>query len=116
NWAGDLVLHEEYQGAEAAYARSLTLFDSDPNVYDDLASLYRRTGRCEASIALYRRALALDPTRGQTTIRLIGCLVDRGRFAEARALAQEQVDQGVSAFESIVPLVDSAARASRSDR
>ncbi len=111
NYAGDLVLQDRPDDARAAYARSLALFDRDPTVYDDLAGLERREGRCDRSLPLLDQALRLDPERHQTAARQIGCLVTLGRFDSARAVARARVARGHEEFRSLLGLVDSAERA-----
>ena len=111
NYAGDLVLQDRPEEARAAYARSLGLFDRDPTVFDDAAGLERREGRCDRSLPLLDRALALDPERHQTAARLIGCLVTLGAFDSARAVARERMARGHEEFRSLLSLVDSADRA-----
>jgi tetratricopeptide (TPR) repeat protein len=110
NWAGDLVLREQPDSAAASYRRSLDLFDRDPEVYDDFASLNRRTGHCEAAVPLFRRSLELDPARHQTAARLIGCLVTLRQFDAARAEAAGRIGLGREEFRDLRALVDSAER------
>lgn len=111
NYAGDLVLRDQPDSARLAFERSLALFDRDPNVMDDLAGLERREGRCERSVPLLRRALALDPGRDLTAARLVGCLVTLGAFDSARVEAQLRLRRGREEFHSLLLLVDSAERA-----
>ena len=108
SWAGDLVLQNRPDEAFAAYRHSLSLFDRDPVVYDDLASLYRRTGHCATAIPLFRAALAIDSTRHMSASRLIGCLTAMGAFDAARAEARHRVAMGREEFASLLTLVDSA--------
>ena len=115
NYAGDLVLQGRPDDARAAYARSLSLFDRDPTVYDDFAGLERREGRCDRSLPLLDQALHLDPERPQTAARLIGCLVTLGAFDSARGVARRQVAGGHEEFRSLLGLVDSAAQARHLD-
>ncbi|MDX2121725.1 MAG: hypothetical protein SF070_11800, partial [Gemmatimonadota bacterium] len=110
-YAGDLVLRDQPDSARLAYARSLALFDRDPNVLDDLAGLERREGRCERSVPLLRRALGLDPGRDLTAARLVGCLVTLGAFDSARVEARLRLQQGREEFRSLLLMVDSAERA-----
>jgi Flp pilus assembly protein TadD len=84
DWAAELVSQERDTEAAGALRRSLSLFDRDPAVYDDLAAIERRLGRCDRAIPLFRVALVFDPTRYPTAVRLIGCLAALGDFAGAR--------------------------------
>ena len=111
NYAGDLVLRDQPDSARTAYERSLALFDRDPNVMDDFAGLERREGRCERSVPLLRRALALDPGRDLTAARLVGCLVTLGAFDAARVEAQLRLRRGREEFRSLLLMVDSVERA-----
>lgn len=111
NYAGDLVLRDQPDSARMAYGRSLALFDRDPNVVDDFAGLERREGRCEHSVPLLRRALALDPGRDLTAARLVGCLVTLGAYDSARAEARLRLRRGREEFRSLLLMVDSVERA-----
>ncbi len=115
NYAGDLVLQGRPDDARAAYARSLSLFDRDPTVYDDFAGLERREGRCDRSLPLLGQALQLDPGRLQTAARLIGCLVTLGAFDSARAVARRQAADGHEEFRNLLYMVDSAAQSRHLD-
>jgi tetratricopeptide (TPR) repeat protein len=83
-WGGELANQGRDTEAAGAKLRSLSLFDRDPAVYDDLATIQRRLGRCDRAVPLYRVALAFDPDRYSTAVRLVGCLVTLGDFAAAR--------------------------------
>ncbi len=111
NYAGDLVLRDQPDSARTAYERSLALFDRDPNVVDDFAGLERREGRCERSVPLLRRALALDPGRDLTAARLVGCLVTLGAYDSARMEARLRLRRGREEFRSLLLMVDSVERA-----
>jgi hypothetical protein len=110
NWGGDLVLQNRVEDAFAAYRRSLALYDRDPAVYEDVASLYRRTGHCDTAVPFFHRALAIDSTRHMSASRLIGCLTAIGSYDSARAEARRRIAMGREEFGSIIALVDSAER------
>jgi len=84
DWGGELVNQGKDTEGAGAKLRSLSLFDRDPSVYDDLATIQRRLGRCDRAVPLYRVALAFDPDRYSTAVRLVGCLTTLGDFAGAR--------------------------------
>ncbi len=110
NYAGDLVLQGRGIEALAAYRRSLQLFRGDPTVYDDLAGVDRRRGRCDLAVLLMTQALSLDAGRDQTAARLIGCLVTLRDFDSARAVARTRMARGREEFATLLQMVDSAAR------
>jgi tetratricopeptide (TPR) repeat protein len=81
-FAGDV------DGAEAAFQKYIELIPSHPNPYDSYAELLMKTGRFEASIVHYRKALELD-RHFQASARGIATnlnLLDR--HAEAQAELQ----------------------------
>lgn len=108
NFAGQMVLDGREALAREAYAHAISLFDRDPQVYDDRGSFERRTGHCERAVVQYRLALALAPGRDMTAARLVGCLSTLHRFDEARAVAREHLQRGRPEFETLLVLVDSA--------
>ncbi len=108
NYAGQMVLDDREADARGAYAYAITLFDRDPQVYDDRGSFERRTGHCERAVIQYQLALGLAPGRDMTAARLVGCLSTLRRFDEARAVAQERLRRGRTEFETLLVLVDSA--------
>lgn len=110
-WGGQLVLEQRLPEAEAAYRRSLSLFDRDPNVMDELAGILRRESRCEESVPLMRQALQLDPARYQTASRLVGCLTTLGRYAEARDEIHRHSAAGHPELDGLLRLVDSVEAA-----
>jgi tetratricopeptide (TPR) repeat protein len=48
--------------AEPVFKKYIELIPDDPNPYDSYAELLLKLGRFEESIAMYRKALAVDPT------------------------------------------------------
>ncbi len=58
-----LVLHKEKQYAAAIkeYERSIALGGRFPEVFNNLAYCYRKTGQLDRSIELYKTAIALRP-------------------------------------------------------
>ncbi len=113
NWARDLAQREHPAEAEAAYQRSLELWDHDPQVFDDFATFSRRAGRCEPAIPLFRKALELDPSRHLTAVRLIGCLVNVGDYASARSEADARIAIGRKEFQMLREMIDRAEQSRR---
>jgi hypothetical protein len=113
NQAGSLVLQGRELEAIEAYRRSLELFDRDPTVYDDLAGVERRLGRCGRAVPLLREALRLDPERHQTAARLVGCLTTLAEWDAARQVARERVARGRDEFRRLMAMVDSTQQAAQ---
>ncbi len=59
-----LALHKEkhYASAITEYERSIALGGRFPEVFNNLAYCYRKTGHLDRSIELYKTAIALRPT------------------------------------------------------
>jgi len=107
SWGGQLVQEARLPEAEAAYRRSLSLFDRDPNILDELAGVLRRQQHCDESVPLLEHALRMDPARNQTASRLVGCLSTLGRYDAARDLIHQRAAGGRPELEGLLSLVDS---------
>ncbi|MDH5282993.1 MAG: hypothetical protein OEW80_03810 [Gemmatimonadota bacterium] len=108
DWAAELVRQERDTEAAGALRRSLSLFDRDPAVYDDLATIERRFGRCDWAVPLYRVALLFDPNRYPTAVRLVGCLVALRDFASAREEISRLVSRGRVEYMGLESVVEEA--------
>ena len=51
---------EKFDAAESAFQKYTQLIPNDPNPYDSYAELLMKTGRFDESIAMYKKALAID--------------------------------------------------------
>lgn len=58
----ELLGSGDVDGAIAAFEANASLFPDDPNSFDSLAEAYLARGDRERAIALYRKALEVDPT------------------------------------------------------
>jgi tetratricopeptide (TPR) repeat protein len=75
---------ERYAEAEATFKKYIDLIPSDPNPYDSYAELLMKTGKFEASIASYRKALAVDPNFIASYVGIGNDQMFMGKGAEAR--------------------------------
>lgn len=69
--------------AIAVYNLSLGHYPDDTAALHNLGILYRRSKKYAASVACYRRVLALDPANANTTASLGNALKDWGKLDEA---------------------------------
>jgi hypothetical protein len=113
NWAGDLARRDRPVEAEAAYRRSLDLWDRDAQVLDDYGNFTRRSGRCAQAVPLFQKSLGIESTRHLTAARLIGCLVTLGDYASARSEADARIAMGRKEFSSLREMIDRAAESRR---
>lgn len=90
---GAYELSGELQKAEDHYRQAIHLAPQDAANYRVLASLLQEQGpeRLDESIALLRKALALDPRDAQSKIVLARCLGKKGQLDEAATLLQQAV-------------------------
>ena len=92
---------QQYEQAEAAYAKVLTQLENTVDIQtqakvfrvhslNQLALLAREKGQFEQAETLYRQALAIEPSN-PTVIRNLAILLDlyRGKLAEALALYEQ---------------------------
>jgi eukaryotic-like serine/threonine-protein kinase len=59
--------------------------NSDDGLYRDLGALLRKLGHAEETAAAFRKAADLNPAHPEAWDGLAAALLDRGRFADARA-------------------------------
>jgi hypothetical protein len=73
----------------------------------------RLDGRCDSAVPLLEQALALQPDDRWTRLPLVACLLDLGRYDEARtaAVADTAPDANGRALLAAAATADSAARA-----
>jgi hypothetical protein len=98
---------------ELEYKKAMSLFPYDPFLAYNLAEQYRKTNMCRPAIPLYRWSRALDPDfpLGRTAYAI--CLLEDGRFADAKAAAFEAMRGGgdVKIARRVIFLADSARSA-----
>ena len=85
---------------------------SDVSPLNYLATQYRMSGMCGPALPLYERALAGNAARPDVRYGLAACLLELGRVADARRLAEEGVRRGDlrSLFQALIARTDSASR------
>jgi tetratricopeptide (TPR) repeat protein len=75
----------QYDQAEKAFKKYIALIPKDPNPYDSYAELLMKMGRFDESIAMYRKALAIDPHFAASRFGIASNLMFQAKHAEARA-------------------------------
>ncbi|HEX4682277.1 MAG TPA: hypothetical protein VH277_06200 [Gemmatimonadaceae bacterium] len=95
---------------EAEYRKALSLFPFDPYLSYTLAEQYRTAGQCEPALPLYKASRELDPQFPFGRTAYAWCLMQTGRFEEARAATRVAVAGGgsVRVVHDILRQVDSA--------
>jgi hypothetical protein len=79
---------------ERSYRVAMTLYDQDPFVYFSLGQEYLMAGKYSAAAPYFRRTIEVDPAIVEARARLAVCLVELGRFEEARAEALRALRDG----------------------
>ena len=74
----------KYGEAEAAFKKYVELIPGDPNPYDSYAELLMKMGRFDESIAMYNKALAIDPNFVASYIGIGNDQLFKGQPAAAR--------------------------------
>jgi tetratricopeptide (TPR) repeat protein len=77
----------QYDHAEKAFKTYIALIPNDPNPYDSYAELLMKMGRFDESIAMYRKALAVDSHFAASRFGIASNLMFQGKHAEARSEA-----------------------------
>jgi tetratricopeptide (TPR) repeat protein len=77
----------QYDQAEKAFKTYIALIPNDPNPYDSYAELLMKMGRFDESIAMYRKALAVDSHFAASRFGIASNLMFQGKHAEARSEA-----------------------------
>lgn len=75
---------EDFDGAEEAFKKYIELIPDDPNPYDSYAELLMKTGKFEASIKNYKRAVESDAHFVASHIGIATNLNYLGRHEDAR--------------------------------
>lgn len=86
---------------------AIQLFPGDPEVATWLGRQYAESGLCAPAIALYRDVLARMPWIAETRERLVRCLLDEGRWSEARREASVAIAHGAPRA-TLAPLLAAA--------
>jgi tetratricopeptide (TPR) repeat protein len=105
----------EKRWAEAEYKKSIALYPRTWGVYFDLANKYRLNNLCEPATKLYQRALLVEPEHEAARASLIACLLNLGRYQEAKHEAREGISYGsrpprVRLFQRFYQIADSALK------
>jgi tetratricopeptide (TPR) repeat protein len=77
----------DYAGAEKAFKKYIELIPGDPNPYDSYAELLMKMGRFDESIAMYRKALAVDANFAPSRTGIASNLMFQNKHEAARAEA-----------------------------
>jgi tetratricopeptide (TPR) repeat protein len=75
----------EFGNAERAFKKYIELIPKDPNPYDSYAELLMKMGRFDESIAMYRKALSVDPNFAPSRNGIANNLMLQGKHEAARA-------------------------------
>lgn len=84
----------DFKGADRAYRRALELGGSDPRALGNIASFFSYLGRGDQAVALYDRAIALDPLNPGVVAHKFFVLVFARRYPEAIATAARAITMG----------------------
>jgi tetratricopeptide (TPR) repeat protein len=76
---------EQYDKAEQAFKKYTELIPDDPNPYDSYAELLMKIGRFDESIAMYGKALAIDPNFVASHIGIGNNYLAQAQTEKARA-------------------------------
>ena len=79
---------EKYKEAEEVFKKYTELIPDDPNPYDSYAELLMKTGKFDASIASYRKALAVDSMFASAMRGIAWDLMFEGKHGQARLEVQ----------------------------
>ncbi len=116
---GDYLYHTDRLAEGEQHMRLAIELEPD-NAYIQmlLGQRYQDHGFCQPAVLYLSRAVELTPERWRTRLRLIRCLLDLGRFDDARAQVQAGLAVGLSPsdFKAALHSVDSAAAVSGSSR
>jgi tetratricopeptide (TPR) repeat protein len=86
---------ERFDKAEAAFREYLRLCPKEANSHDNLADLYRRTGKFAEAIQHYSEAVKMDPTFLTSQYKIGTTLAFMDKFDEARQALQKSMDMEV---------------------
>ncbi|MEO8452770.1 MAG: tetratricopeptide repeat protein [Gemmatimonadota bacterium] len=105
----------EKRWAETEYKKSIELYPRTWGVYFDLANKYRLNNMCEPATKLYQRTLLVEPEHEAARGALIACLLNLGRYEEAKHEAREGISYGsrparVRLFQRFYQIADSAIK------
>lgn len=113
-WLGDeLIRKGELAAGETALQRAMHLWPEYAAVPLALGITYHTHGRCGPAIQMYRRSLAIDSTNAAAHFGHAGCLLNLGRFTEARmaSFRGAAVARSSTAYRFVLYAADSALAA-----
>lgn len=101
--------------AEIEYKKTIALYPRQWGAYWDLANKLRLNGMCEPAVRYYRQTLLIEPEQEAARTSLIACLLNLGRYGDARAEAREGMAYAtrparLRVFQKLVRVSDSAQR------
>jgi len=85
HWAEALMSRRDAVQAEAQLRRVCELAPQDPDAHNDLGRMFISTGRPEAALSAFQRALDIDPGHIASLVNQGGAYVSAQRQAEAEA-------------------------------
>jgi tetratricopeptide (TPR) repeat protein len=88
------------------FQKSLSYYDRDPVVYDNIGMLFHKNQRYEAATTMYRKALELDNALVPTIHRLANCLQQELKANVSKSQNKEENDQHAQLFEEILQLLN----------
>jgi predicted Zn-dependent protease len=102
---------------EAEYRRALALFPYDPFLAFGLAEQYRTKGMCGPAVPLYQWSRGLDPDFPMGRTGLASCLLETGKYPEAKAVAYDAMRVGgdLKLLRRMVFIADSASAAAKAN-
>ena len=88
---------------------------NDPGLLSFAADRFRMANQCPRAMGMYRRALDIDPTLPELRFNASVCLLQLGKFDEAKALAQRGLESGSKDghLERVLVVADSLASLSK---
>jgi len=100
---------------EAEYRRALSLFPYDPFLSYNMAEQYRAVGLCGPALPLYRWTFGLDANFPLGRGHFAWCLLNEGRYDEARTRAFETMGVGgdIAGMRRVIFITDSVRAAER---
>lgn len=108
-YGGYLAQQGKLTEAEGMLRTSLQLWDRDAEVYEQLTRVLRRKGKCDAAISILDDGLKSFPEETVLRARLVECLIQQDRLADARGAAAAGKALGDPAATQMMQRVEAAS-------